>query len=135
MILFSEADQSMLTLQQISNREGLSLPYAAKLLMKLKGAGLVRALRGRNGGFVLSRPAESIYLNEILSALGDSLYGSHHCDRYSVDKDTCRHSGNCRVGSIWGYFNQQIQTVLGEITLADVAEGKIKFPKVTNIKM
>jgi len=134
MILFSSAPNGMLTLPEISSQEGLSLPYAGKLLMLLKKAGLVRAVRGRNGGFILIRPADEIFLKEILSALGNSLYGSHHCDRYSVDEDSCRHQGDCKVGNLWDFFNQHIQSVIEKITLADVADGNLKAPKLINIQ-
>lgn len=134
MILFSQAPEGMLTLPEISSKEGLSLPYAGKLLMRLKKAGLVRAVRGRNGGFILCRPADKIYLKEILSALGDALYGSHHCDRYSVDEKICRHHDNCKVGTLWGYFNRHIQSIIEKVTLADIAAGKLDFPRLEKIQ-
>jgi len=127
MILFSNAPDGRLTLPEISSKEGLSLPYAGKLVMRLKKAGLVIAVRGRNGGFILSRPDNEIYLKEILSALGNSLYGSHHCDRYSIDDEACRHQGDCKVGTLWGFFNQHIQSVIEKVTLADVANGNLIF--------
>lgn len=134
MILFSAAPNGMLTLPEISSKEGLSLPYAGKLLMKLKKAGLVRAVRGRNGGFILIRPANQIYLREILSALGNSLYGSHHCNRYSFDDEACRHQDDCKVGTLWSFFNQHIDSIIEKITLADVAAGNLNLPKLINIQ-
>ncbi len=123
----------MMTLPEISSKEGLSLPYAGKLMMKLKKAGLVKAVRGRNGGFTICRPASEIYLKEVLSALGNSLYGSHHCDRYSSDKEICRHHNNCKVGTLWGFFNQQIESAIEKVTLADVASGNLNFTKSFNV--
>ena len=134
MILFSKAPNGMLTLPDISSKEGLSFPYAGKLLMLLKKAGLVKAVRGRNGGFVLYRPANEIYLKKILSALGNSLYGSNHCDRYSVDEEICRHHDDCKVGTLWSLLNQHIQSVVEKVTLADVAAGNLNLPKLTNIQ-
>ena len=134
MILFSASPKGMLTLPEISSKEGLSLPYSGKLLMLLKKAGLVKAVRGRNGGFVLSRPDNEIYLSEILAALGNSLYGSHHCDRYSVDEESCRHTSDCKVGILWGFFNQHIQSIIEKVTLADVAAGNLNFTKLVNIQ-
>ncbi len=134
MIRFSVAPDGRLTLPEISSQEGLSLPYAGKLLMRLKKAGLVTAVRGRSGGFVLIKPAGEIYLKEILAALGSSLYGSHHCDRYSVDEEMCRHQGDCKVGTLWGFFNQHIQSAIEKVTLADVAAGKLNYSQLTNIQ-
>jgi len=132
MILFSNKPEGMMTLPEISSKEGLSRPYAGKLLMKLKKAGLVKAVRGRNGGFVICRPANEIYLKEILSALGDSLYGPHHCDRYSVDSEKCQHQNDCKVGSLWSFFNQHIENAIEKVTLADVASGNFNFLETSN---
>lgn len=137
MLLFALAKPGKaLTLPEISSKEGLSLPYAGKLMMILKKAGLLKAVRGRNGGYVLSQPPEKIRLDEIFSALGDSLYGPHHCDRYGKDKDNCVHSGECPVGTVWSFFDQYIQTVLSKLTLADVASGKVESTdfKLSNLQ-
>jgi len=132
LLLFAEAQESeSLTLQEISSRERLSLPYAGKLLMILKKAGLVRAIRGRKGGYVLSRPASEIPLREVFSALGDSLYGSHHCEKYSEKREECIHSDDCRVGPLWSSFNSHIQSILSNVTLADIASGNSSFLNVT----
>ncbi|UCD18382.1 MAG: Rrf2 family transcriptional regulator [Candidatus Zixiibacteriota bacterium] len=125
MLLFAGNDnRAPLTLPKISTAEGLSLPYAGKLLMILKKAGLVRAVRGRNGGYSLTKPAHEITLQEILAALGNSLHGSHHCDRFSVNNEDCIHTGNCVIGGIWSTFDNYIQGMLANITLADIALGK-----------
>ena len=134
MILFSKDPNTMLTLPEISAKEGLSLPYAGKLLMRLRKAGLVKAVRGRNGGFILSRPADEIYLRDILSALGDPLYGSHHCDRYSVDEKSCRHHKNCLVGNLWRLFYQHIESVIEKVTLADIAAGNLNSAELVNFQ-
>ncbi len=134
MILFSKAPKGRLTIPEISKKEGLSIPYAGKLLMKLKKAGLVKAIRGRSGGFILIKPSNEIYLNEILSALGNSLYGSHHCDRYSVDDKFCRHQDDCKVGTLWGFFNQHIKGISEKVTLDDIANGKLDYSQLTNIQ-
>jgi len=43
--------------------------YLAQILLQLKSAGLVYSTRGAAGGYRLARPAESISLGEVLSAI------------------------------------------------------------------
>ena len=52
MILLARNNAPM-SLPEISDAEGLSIPYAAKLLGILRKADLVSAERGRNGGYRL----------------------------------------------------------------------------------
>ena len=57
MLLFVEkGNGAPLTIPEIGASEKLSIPYAGKLLMILKQAGLVRAVRGRKGGYMLYKP-------------------------------------------------------------------------------
>ena len=54
---------------QIAERQGIPKQYLDQLMLILKKAGLVESSRGRQGGYVLARPANQITLFEILTAL------------------------------------------------------------------
>jgi len=112
-----------LTLPEVSAREGLSLPYAAKLLMILKHSGMVNAARGRRGGYQLARPAEEIFLKEIFDALGEPVFGANHCEKYSGESDSCIHTGDCVVKNVWGAFNDFVSNYMEKTTLAQLAAG------------
>jgi|WetSurMetagenome_2_1015567.scaffolds.fasta_scaffold34693_2 Rrf2 family transcriptional regulator, iron-sulfur cluster assembly transcription factor len=114
-----------LTLPDFQAREGLSIPYAAKLLMILKKADLVKSVRGRNGGYALAKPAETIILKEIFEALGEPAYSSTHCARHSGMFEICVHTGECKVRDIWKSFDSFMSQILDKITLADIATGKL----------
>jgi Rrf2 family iron-sulfur cluster assembly transcriptional regulator len=122
----SEADVT-LSLPQFQTMEGLSIPYAAKLLLILRRAGLVKAVRGRRGGYMLARPAEKIRLKEIFDALGEPTFSSTHCGKHTGQLDICVHQDDCRVRAIWKSFDSFIGQILGTITLADVVSGKLEI--------
>ena len=54
---------------QIAERQGIPKQYLDQLMLILKKAGLVESSRGRQGGYVLARPANRITLLEIVTAL------------------------------------------------------------------
>jgi Rrf2 family iron-sulfur cluster assembly transcriptional regulator len=112
------------TMPEMSVMEGLSIPYIGKLMMILKKAGLVKAVRGRNGGYILASPPDTLHLNMIFSALGEPIYSSRHCARYSGDEDICVHDGNCNVKHMWRTFNDLINNILYDLTLADLINGE-----------
>jgi Rrf2 family iron-sulfur cluster assembly transcriptional regulator len=114
-----------LTLSDFQAREGLSVPYAAKLLMILKKAELVKSIRGRNGGYALAKPADTIILKEIFEALGEPAFSSTHCARHTGTHEICVHSGECKVRDIWKSFDSFMSQILYKISLADVANGKM----------
>src|ERR1700752_5202575 len=53
----AETDGESLTLNQIGEREGLSVGNAGKFMWILVKAGLVQSQRGASGGYTLARPA------------------------------------------------------------------------------
>ena len=116
-----------LTLPDFQAREGLSIPYSAKLLMILKKANLVKSVRGRNGGYALARPADQIMLKQIFGALGEPAYSSTHCSRHAGMLDICAHTGECKVREIWKSFDSFMSQVLDKITLSDIATGKLEI--------
>lgn len=116
-----------LSLTEIGEAEGLSIPYAGKLLAMLREAGLVVAERGRNGGYALSMPASKIRLKEIFDALGEPIFGANHCDRYQTsgtEHGNCLHQGDCSVRDVWSSFQRMIGEFLKRITLEDLARRK-----------
>lgn len=122
-----DPDEAPLSISEISGREGLSVPYAGKLLMILRKGGLVTSSRGRQGGYNLTKPASRIYLREIFDALGEPLFGSSHCDRHAGGRESCVHNANCTVQHIWNSFDRFIGDILETVTLEDLAGGREKL--------
>jgi Rrf2 family cysteine metabolism transcriptional repressor len=58
-----------LQVKEIAARHDISPQYLEQLMTRLVKHGLVHAVRGQKGGFVLSRPPQQIALIEILEAL------------------------------------------------------------------
>jgi len=127
LLLAQGGPQETLTLTDFNVKEGLSIPYAGKLLMLLKRAGLVRAVRGRRGGYQLSRSPETIMLREIFEALGEPAFSPSHCSKHTGLREICVHAGDCRVLDIWKTFDSFIGQIMDKITLADVASGKLEI--------
>jgi len=134
LMLAKHTGATALTLPEISAGEGLSIPYAGKLLMILKQAGLVKSVRGRKGGYALARPANQIYLKEIFDCLGESVFARGYCDRHGGEFDTCVHKGACEVRHIWQGIDKFISGVLNKITLAELAKGNTNFSEMLTAK-
>jgi Rrf2 family protein len=112
-----------MTIPEISEKEQLSRPYVGKLLMILKQSGLIRAVRGRNGGYTLTKPPKAISLREIFNALGEPVFGPNHCERFHTVDGVCVHLDDCAVRGIWSRFNEFMNNYYDQTTLADLAFG------------
>ncbi|MCP4582944.1 MAG: Rrf2 family transcriptional regulator [candidate division Zixibacteria bacterium] len=123
--------EKSVTMPELSTMEGLSIPYIGKLMIILKQARLVKAIRGRNGGYKLSDPPDKIHLDTVLKALGEPIYTSKHCDRYVGESKVCVHVSDCNVRHMWLSFNDFISSILHNLTLADLLNGNYKMAMLT----
>lgn len=62
-------DDPPVRIKEISETHRIPERYLVQILLQLKGAGLVTSTRGASGGYRLARPATSISLSEVLSAI------------------------------------------------------------------
>ena len=121
----AESHGESLTIAQIATLEGISVANAGKLMWILNKAGLVQSQRGTKGGYRLSRPAERIRLNEVISVL-DKEQMETHCKSYAGLLDACVHTGDCGIRPVIVELHQIVDNALAEITLAQLLGTEAK---------
>jgi len=104
--------------KDIAKKHFLSESYAEQILNKLKRAGLIKAIRGPQGGYSLSKAPKCIKVGDILEATEGPI-SLVHCITKSGE-DICRLSSHCKTKKFWSKLNNVIQGVLDETTLADL---------------
>lgn len=60
-------------LQEISNRQAISLHYLEQLFRKLRTGRVVKSVRGPGGGYVLARSMDEISVKDILDCVGENI--------------------------------------------------------------
>lgn len=114
----------IVSIQEISHAEGISVPYAAKLMRVLREGGLVASERGQAGGYHLTRPAVEISAREAIQVLGGEFYGSEFCGRYSGHEDHCMRSTDCSIRSLWRAIQGVVNQLLDRTSLSDLMCGE-----------
>jgi Rrf2 family transcriptional regulator, iron-sulfur cluster assembly transcription factor len=116
-------------LAEIANRQQLSLSYLEQLFGKLRRAGLVGSARGPGGGYRLARSSDTITVADIVSAVEEPI----HATRCHEGTGGCMAlpglSGlgeRCQTHDLWFELGRQITLFLEGVTLADVANGKVR---------
>jgi Rrf2 family protein len=116
-----------LTIPDIASAENLSVPYVAKLLTVLRQAGLIESVRGRTGGYHLSRTPAEIRLGGVLLALGEPLFEDPgYCERHAGPETSgpCIHQGGCTLRDLWQTLEGWIRHILDQVTLDDLLHGE-----------
>lgn len=106
----------------LADNQGISANYIHVLMGGLKSAGLVRSLRGPNGGYELARDPSAITALEIVTALeGDTA----PADCVS-NPGCCERSEQCVTRDLWSRIASATDEILHSQTLAQLAEGHLE---------
>jgi Rrf2 family transcriptional regulator, iron-sulfur cluster assembly transcription factor len=118
------------SLTDLAADEGIAVPFAAKVLLRLRRAGLVAATRGRHGGYTLTAPAEQISVLRILNALGKPLYDSTFCRVHGAPHAAdCSRLTDCSLRPVWAHFDALLRQFFEKTSLADLAADERRTDK------
>jgi Rrf2 family protein len=113
-----------LTISELSQREGISVPNVAKMMRVMRRAGFVCSTRGKDGGYTLARPAVELRISEVLATLGGRLYEPGFCERHAGTEQVCCHETECSIRSVWQTVQSSVDQVLSQLTLQDLLTGR-----------
>jgi len=119
-----------MSIPQLSEAEGLTPHYVAKLTRTLRMAGFINSTPGNIGGYVLASPAKNIVINKVLKALGGPLYDNGFCGEHSGAMKLCTHSVDCSTRSLWQMIQYTIDQLLDKVTLHDLINPEETSTKI-----
>jgi Rrf2 family protein len=117
--------EGQLAIRELAEREDLPDTTVAKIVGRLRHAGLVEAVRGRNGGYTLTRPATEISLGSVVSAFEGQVFSSDFCRTMSPGDGLCAKSSDCGLKPVWRGLRAVIGNFLDGITVADLVAGTV----------
>ncbi len=104
------------TLGELAEAEQLPEPTVAKLMGLLKRGGVVDAVRGRHGGYVLAAPPARISAAKILRSVSSDPNFGYPCKLKEISK-TCTWSGDCGLRPVWLLLEECLNQVLEQTTV------------------
>jgi DNA-binding IscR family transcriptional regulator len=69
---------------------------------------------------VLAKPAEQIVINDVLKALGGTLFDQQFCDAHTGLGRLCTNSVDCSTRSLWKMIQYTLDNLLNKLTLKDL---------------
>ncbi len=109
-----------ITLNSISERQGISVGYLEQLMVPLKKEGLIRSVRGAQGGYLLAREPDKITVGDIIRALEGPI-APVACVSEDYPEE-CDRAEGCVTRLVWAKVRDSIAQVLDSLTLADLME-------------
>ncbi len=129
-----------ISLSEISERQQISLSYLEQLFARLRKAGLVKSARGPGGGYVLARPAQAMFVSDIVLAVDEPIKATR-CELTShklganrrqsegeADAEVgCMPGGQrCLTHDLWEDLGQAIHDYLARVSLDDVIHRRTR---------
>lgn len=110
-----------MTVAELAQESQSTVAFTGKILQRLVGARLVVSHRGFEGGFELARPADTITLLDIVTALDGKL-----CINECMPEGAgCDRAPTCAAHRVWLKAQEALAQVLSAESLAQMAAGQV----------
>ena len=123
-------DKDGMSIPQLSEAEGLTPHYVAKLTRILRMSGFLNSTPGNKGGYVLAISADQIIINKVLKALGGPMFDTDFCGTHSGSLRLCTNSVDCSSRSLWQMIQYTMDKLLDKITLHDLVNPEKTSSKI-----
>src|ERR1051325_9247418 len=104
-----------LAMSEIAQRERLPRHYTEQIMLRLRRGGLIKSIRGTQGGFTLSQPASEITMGAVLRVLEGAPF-QDTCTNFNRRTD-CGHLDGCSIRPVWQTLAKQLWDAMDRITL------------------
>jgi Rrf2 family protein len=122
--------QGMATIVELAKKEDLTSAYVAKIMSALRKGGLVQSIRGQSGGYRLAKTPQEITVNDVVEALGGKFFSpEEYCLTSSGAHETCIHTVDCAVRSLWTGLSLAITSYLKKCHLSDLVTTESEMEK------
>jgi Rrf2 family protein len=110
-----------LSAQALAVAQDMPRKFLEAVLADLRRAGVVQALRGSEGGYLLARPPGEITVGAVLRAVDGPLAGV----RGLRPEETVYAGTAVHLSQLWVAVRSAVRGVLDEVTLAQLVSGRL----------
>ncbi len=105
-----------LNLKSIAERQNMSEKYLEHIFSTLKKSGLIKSLKGTQGGYMLAHNTDHITVGNVIQALEGKLS--------TVEETSSEHAEDileqCITQNVWQKIDESVNQLLDNITLEDI---------------
>ena len=113
--LYSE-NGNVVRSSEIADRQNISHKYLEQILLGLRQGKFVKGQKGIHGGYQLARPADRIFLSDILNALDNNILAN----TYDADEQPVGGIRSSVNNCLWSNLNSYMRRFTEQMTLADL---------------
>ena len=110
------------TLKDVALHQGISKKYLEQIALHLSQAGMLRAVRGYQGGYMLSKAPGEYTVFSVLQVVEGSMVPVSCMEQTPIGCERC---DMCKTLPVWMGLEKLVRNYLSGITLEDVMEGRV----------
>lgn len=122
--LAEHREEGFIPLKEIALRQELSKQYLEQIITLLQTSSILRASRGKQGGYMLAQEPSCYTVGQILRITEGSLAPVACLEKGAAP---CDLSASCKTLPMWQGLDQVIAGYLDQITLADMLDGEMDY--------
>jgi Rrf2 family protein len=111
------SSESHVSLVNIASRQQISLNYLEQVFAALRKAGIVKSLKGAQGGYTLAEKPNKIKVADIIKTLEGDFQIAGEVSSQNSEEDRV---GQVIQNLVWNQINERIEDILMNTTLEDL---------------
>ena len=109
----------LMTLPKLAKAEFLSEALVAKIMGQLRNGGIIKAARGRTGGYELVHDPKELTVAGVIRSLGKPIIEGC-ASTTGKTSGVCPHIADCSLRPIWEHLQTEVTATLDRITIFEL---------------
>jgi Rrf2 family protein len=119
--LADSSQESPRKVDDVATAQGIPVSFLENILTQLRSSGVVRSQRGPEGGYWLAHAPDELNLAQVIRAVEGPLVGVR-----GQRPEEIEYTGSAvQLQQVWIALRANLRKVLENVTVADVASGKL----------
>ena len=109
-------------IEEIAKRQDIPAKFLEQILLWLKNGGFVKSIRGKKGGYMLSKDPKNITMGDAIRYI-EGPVEPIACVNH---KETCSYSARCALRDVFSDIGKSIAAKVDSVTFADLRDKQVK---------
>jgi len=119
LVYMAARSSELCSVKRLSDELKIPYKFLGRLMTQLGAAGIVAAERGKNGGYRIAKPLDTVHVADIV----DVVEGLESYDRCILGFDACDEANPCALHGFWTGHKEGIVNMMHDVSLAQMIES------------
>ena len=116
-----QSEEVCVSLRDVSSRQDISVKYLEQIAAQLTKAGLLRSVRGAQGGYLMAKRPHACSAGEVLRAVEGNLTPAGGPTREEIAHEN---GAACAAAAFWEGFDRAVNAYVDGVTLQDMLDAQ-----------